>query len=44
MELVVREPGAARLAAVESLTLGAAGVAPRERALEAFELMIRQSF
>jgi AcrR family transcriptional regulator len=44
MELVVREPGAARLAAVESLTLGAAGVEPRERALEAFELMIRQSF
>ena len=28
MELVVSEPAAARLAAVESLTLGAAGVAP----------------
>ena len=32
------------LAAVESLTLGAAGVAHRERGSEAFEMMIRQSF
>ena len=44
MELVVSEPAAARLAAVESLTLGAAGVAHRERGMEAFETMIGQSF
>jgi AcrR family transcriptional regulator len=44
MGLVVREPDAAKLAMVESLTLGAAGVAHRERGSEAFEVMIRQSF
>jgi AcrR family transcriptional regulator len=44
MEMVLAEPAAARLAIVESLTLGAAGVAERERASEAFELMVRQSF
>jgi TetR/AcrR family transcriptional regulator len=44
MGLAVEEPAAASLAAVESLTLGAAGVAHRERGSEAFELMIRQSF
>lgn len=44
MELVVEEPGAASLAAVESLTLGSAGVAHRERASEAFEEIARQSF
>jgi AcrR family transcriptional regulator len=44
MDLVVSEPAAANLAAVESLTLGAAGVAPRERGFEAFEAMIRESF
>jgi AcrR family transcriptional regulator len=44
MELAVEEPAAARLAAVESLTLGAAGVAHRERGSQAFELMIAQSF
>lgn len=38
------EPAAARLAAVDSLTLGAAGVTHRERASVAFELLIRQSF
>lgn len=38
------EPAAARLAAVDSLTLGAAGVAHRERASAAFEVLIRQSF
>jgi AcrR family transcriptional regulator len=38
------EPAAARLAAVDSLTLGAAGVAHRERASVAFEVLIRQSF
>jgi AcrR family transcriptional regulator len=44
MNIVVSEPEAAKLAMVESLTLGAAGVAHRERGLEAFEVMIRQSF
>jgi AcrR family transcriptional regulator len=44
MDLTVEEPAAARLAAVESLTLGAAGVAHRERGSQAFELMIAQSF
>ncbi|HEX5990619.1 MAG TPA: TetR/AcrR family transcriptional regulator [Solirubrobacterales bacterium] len=44
MELVVEEPAAASLAAVESLTLGSAGVAHRERSSETFELIARQSF
>jgi AcrR family transcriptional regulator len=44
MDLVVEEPEAASLAGVESLTLGAAGVAHRERGSEHFEEMIRQSF
>jgi AcrR family transcriptional regulator len=44
MRLTVSEPEAAMLTAVESLTLGAAGVAHRERGSEAFETMIRQSF
>ncbi len=44
MDLVVAEPVAAKLATVESLTLGAAGVAHRESGSEAFELMVRQSF
>ena len=44
MELAVEEPAAAALAGVESLTLGAAGVAHRERGSAAFEVMIRQSF
>jgi AcrR family transcriptional regulator len=44
MDLAVEEPAAARLAAVESLTLGAAGVEHRERGSRAFELMIAQSF
>jgi AcrR family transcriptional regulator len=44
MEVVVQEPDAARLAVVDSLTLGAAGVAHRERALLAFEKMLRASF
>jgi AcrR family transcriptional regulator len=44
MELAVEEPAAATLAGVESLTLGAAGVAHRERGSAAFEVMIRQSF
>jgi AcrR family transcriptional regulator len=44
MEMVVEEPAAAALASVESLALGTAGVAHRERNSQAFELMIRQSF
>lgn len=44
MDLVVEEPDAASLVAVESLTLGAGGVAHRQRASKEFEAMIRQSF
>jgi AcrR family transcriptional regulator len=44
MDLVVVEPAAASLVAVESLTLGAAGVAHREQGSEHFEEMVRQSF
>ncbi len=44
MDIVVREPAAARLVTVESLTLGAAGVAHRERGSEVFEMTLRQSF
>jgi AcrR family transcriptional regulator len=44
MNLVVEEPAASTLATVESLTLGAAGIAPRERASEVFEQLLRQSF
>jgi AcrR family transcriptional regulator len=44
MELAVDEPAAASLVAVESLTLGAAGVAHRERGSQAFEVLIQQSF
>lgn len=44
MSLAVEEPAAAALAAVDSLTLGTAGVAHRERASEAFEILVRQSF
>ncbi|MBK5221052.1 MAG: TetR/AcrR family transcriptional regulator [Thermoleophilia bacterium] len=44
MSLAVEEPAAASLAAIESLTLGAAGVAHRERASRAFEALIQQSF
>jgi AcrR family transcriptional regulator len=44
MNTAVEEPAAASLAAVESLTLGAAGVAHRERASELFEELARQSF
>lgn len=44
MDLVVEEPDAASLVAVESLTLGAGGVAHRQRASREFEAMIRQSF
>jgi AcrR family transcriptional regulator len=44
MEIAVREPAAASLAAVESLTLGVAGVEHRRRAAEAFEVLVAQSF
>lgn len=44
MNLAVEEPAAASLATVESLTLGAAGVAHRERASRDFETLIQQSF
>jgi AcrR family transcriptional regulator len=44
MNLAVEEPAAAGLTSVESLTLGAAGVAHRERASEGFEALIQQSF
>jgi AcrR family transcriptional regulator len=44
MDLAVEEPAAASLAAVESLTLGTPGVEHRERASEAFEALIQQSF
>lgn len=44
MDLAVEEPAAASLAAVESLTLGAAGVEHRDRASHAFEALIQQSF
>jgi AcrR family transcriptional regulator len=44
MDLAVAEPDAATLTAVESLTLGAAGVAHRERASEGFEALVQQSF
>lgn len=44
MQIAVEEPAAASLAAVESLTLGRAGVAHRERAAEAFEALVQQSF
>jgi AcrR family transcriptional regulator len=44
MNLAADEPAAASLAAVESLALGKAGVAHRERASEAFEVLIQQSF
>lgn len=44
MSLAEKEPAAASLVAVESLTLGAAGIAHRERASEGFERLIQQSF
>jgi AcrR family transcriptional regulator len=44
MDLVVEEPDSASLVAVESLTLGAGGVAHRQRASKEFEAMIRRNF
>lgn len=44
VEIVVEEPAASALVVVDSLSLGAAGVEPRERSVSAFERMFRQSF
>lgn len=44
MEIVVEKPEAASFAIVDSLTLGAVGIAHRERAWEAFETMARRYF
>lgn len=44
MNLAVEDPAAASLAAVESLTLGVAGVEHRARASHTFETLIQQSF
>jgi AcrR family transcriptional regulator len=44
MEIAVKEPAAASLASIESLTLGVAGVEHRQRAAEAFEALVAQSF
>jgi AcrR family transcriptional regulator len=44
MDTAIDEPAAARLAAVEALTLGAAGVEHRQRASRAFEVLVQQSF
>lgn len=44
MEIAADQPAAASVAAVESLTLGKAGVAHRERGSRDFEVMVRQSF
>jgi len=44
MDLAHDQPAAASLVAVESLTLGTAGVAHRERGSESFVALIQQSF
>jgi AcrR family transcriptional regulator len=44
MELIAREPQAATLAIVESLSLGRAGLPDRERASEVFEVILRETF
>lgn len=44
MELVVAEPEAAVLTAVEAQSLGLAGIAHRDRAADAFQAMIEQGF
>jgi AcrR family transcriptional regulator len=43
-KIAVEEPAAANLVTVESLTLGTAGVAPRERGWQKFERMIQGTF
>lgn len=42
--LVAEQPAVSALVVVDSLSLGAAGVEPRERTIEAFALMFHQSF
>jgi AcrR family transcriptional regulator len=44
VERVIAEPAATSLVLVDSLSLGAVGVARRQSAAEAFDLMFRQSF
>jgi AcrR family transcriptional regulator len=44
MDIVIAEPAATHLVVVDSLSLGAEGVAHREPAADAFERMFRQSF
>ena len=44
VEFMIKEPAGTHLTLVDSLSLGAAGVARRRKAAEGFELMIRQSF
>ena len=44
MDICVEEPAATHLVLIDSLSLGAAGVARRQRMSETFELMFRQSF
>jgi AcrR family transcriptional regulator len=44
MEIVVERPEDAAFAIIDSLTLGSAGIAHRERAWEAFEQVARQYF
>jgi AcrR family transcriptional regulator len=44
MELVVEDPGTARFVVVESLTLGAPGIARRQRAATEFEAMVQRGF
>jgi AcrR family transcriptional regulator len=44
LELIVAHPAEARLAIVDSLTLGAAAVQPREQAVTNFELLVRAGF
>ncbi len=44
LEMAAEEPAAASLAAVDSLTLGAAGIEHRERGSEVFEALVAQGF
>jgi AcrR family transcriptional regulator len=44
LELISEEPGAAHMVVIESLKLGAAGVAQRQRISESFESALREIF
>jgi AcrR family transcriptional regulator len=44
VDRVLAEPAAARLVTIESLSLGAAGIAHREKAAAGFQAMVRRSF